>query len=213
MAHDRRAGGDQQLDLRCDARPALELHGVRAALLEEADRGPQRLLGGCLVGAERQVRHDERPGGRADHRAHHRQQLVDGDRHGRGVAEHVVAGRVTDQQDRHVGRLEDPGGEHVVGGEHRPALTALLGALQVARADAAVGDTAVQGRQLGHGGPPQIGTRGRPPRAGVRSPDLSRVPSHARPVCVARPTRPAVAERLRIGTAGRTVLHLRDDRV
>ena len=49
-----------RLDLRHDVRAALELDGVRAALLHEPHRRLERLLGRGLVGAERQVGDDQR---------------------------------------------------------------------------------------------------------------------------------------------------------
>ena len=190
VAHDRHAGRDEQLDLRRDAAAALELDRVGADRLQEAHGGRERLLRGGLVGAERQVGDDHRPARRADHRAHHGQQLVDGDRDGRGVPEHVVAGRVADEQHRDAGRLEDRCGEHVVRRQHRPPLTAVLGALQVARADAAVRDAAVEagrsiagepeGAEVGRGadadtacsgmGTASVVTQGQPPRLGAAVP-------------------------------------------
>jgi hypothetical protein len=53
---------------------------VRAALLEHPDGRGERLLGGRLVGAERQVGDDQRPPGRRRDRADGRDELVDGDR-------------------------------------------------------------------------------------------------------------------------------------
>ena len=55
-----------------------------------------------------------------------RDQIVDGDRDRGLVAEHHVAGPVPDQQHRNPRLIEDPGGEGVVGGEHRPLLAAGL---------------------------------------------------------------------------------------
>ena len=60
VGHHRDAGARQRLDLRREPRPALELDGVRPALLHEPEGGGQRLLGADLVAAERQVRDDER---------------------------------------------------------------------------------------------------------------------------------------------------------
>ena len=123
------------LDLRDDGDAALELHRVRAALLHEPHRRRQRLLGRGLVGAERQVGDDQRVLRAAAHGAHQRQQLVDGHRQRRLVAEDVVGGRVADEQHRDAGLVEDLRGVLVVGGQHREALAALLHRAQVVDAD------------------------------------------------------------------------------
>ena len=60
VRHHRDAGPDERLDLRREPRPALQLDGVRAALLHEPEGGGERLLRADLVAAERQVGHDER---------------------------------------------------------------------------------------------------------------------------------------------------------
>ena len=80
VGHHRDAGAGDRLDLRGDAAAALELDGVRAALLHEPDGGAQRLGRALLVRAERQVADDQRALGGADHRAYQGEQLVDGDR-------------------------------------------------------------------------------------------------------------------------------------
>src|SRR5699024_3482318 len=51
---------------------------------------------------------------------------------------------VADEQDRDAGLVEDPGAGGVVGGQHRPTLTAFLGPGQVTNGDAPMGDTAVE---------------------------------------------------------------------
>ncbi len=85
----------------------------------------------ALVGAERQVGDDERATDRAGHRTRQRDELVDGDRQGGLVAVDVVRGGVADEQHRDAGLVEGGRGVHVVGGEHRPLLAALLHLAQV----------------------------------------------------------------------------------
>jgi hypothetical protein len=92
MGHHRDAGAGEGVDLRGDARPALQLDGVRAALLHEAERRGERLLGAGLVAAEREVGHDERALRTPHHGLDQRQQLVDRDRERVLVPVDVVGG-------------------------------------------------------------------------------------------------------------------------
>jgi hypothetical protein len=140
----RNAGRDQVLDLAGDPVAAFELDGVGARLLQEPAGGGQRVLAGALVGTERQVGHDHGPAGAADHRRGQRDEVIDGHRDRGVVPEHDHAGRVADEQHRDPGLVEDVGGERVVGGEHRPLLTAGLGGRDVADGDPSPGLAAVQ---------------------------------------------------------------------
>ena len=80
VPHHRDAGTDD------GARPvdgratALDLHGVRPALLEESLGGVDGVLVGGLVGAERQVGDEERGGEAPPHGLGEREHFVDGDR-------------------------------------------------------------------------------------------------------------------------------------
>ena len=120
----------------------------------------ERLLGRGLVGPERQVADDHRPLRRAHHGPRQRQQVIEPHRHGRLVAEHVVAGGVADEQHRDAGLVEDLGAEHVVGRQHPPAFAAFLCCLQVAHRHAPGADPAVEGRHRGRVGTRSDGLRG-----------------------------------------------------
>ena len=131
VGHHRDPGPGEQLDLAGHLGAALELDRVRVRLLHEPHGGVEGLLGRGLVGAEREVGHHHRAARRAGHGPHQRQQLVDGHRQRGLVAVDVVGGGVTDQEHRDAGLVEGGGGVHVVGGEHRPLLAALLHLAQV----------------------------------------------------------------------------------
>jgi hypothetical protein len=144
VRHHRDAGAGDRGDLVGHPPPALELHGVTAALLHEPHRRAQGLGRALLVRAERQVPDHQRVPGRPDHGADQREQLLLGHRHGRLVPEDVVGRRVADQQHRDADPVEQGGGVLVVRGEHRPLLAALLGGEQVAGAHPAGGRAPVQ---------------------------------------------------------------------
>ena len=119
VAHDRHAGAHDR------ARPlggALDLDRVAARLLDEPVRRRDRLLVGRLVGAERQVADQQRRAQAAPDGGGEHQQLVDRDRDGVGVAEHVVGGAVADEHDVDAGRLGDLRARVVVGGDHHDRL-------------------------------------------------------------------------------------------
>ena len=149
VGHDRDAGAGERVDLRGEPGPALELDGVRAALLHEPDAGLQRLAGRDLVAAERQIGDDQRVRRPTDDGLHQRHQLVDGDGDGVVVAVDVVAGGVADEQDRDAGLVEDLRGVAIVGGEHRPALAPLLHLGEVVEAGALGAGRGAVGRLLG----------------------------------------------------------------
>ena len=119
------------LDVRREPRPALQLDRVRAALLHEPDRGREGLLGAHLVAAERQIGHHQRRLRAPYDGLDQRHQLVDRHRDRVVVAVHVVGRRIADEQHRDARLVEDLRGVHVVGGEHRPPLPALLHLPQV----------------------------------------------------------------------------------
>ncbi len=155
VPHDGNAGADEQLDLGDHRLAALELDRVRHALLHEAGRRRERLLRARLVGPEGQVRDDHGVPRGARHGAAERDEVVDGDRDRRLEAVDVVARRVADEQDGDPRLVEDLRGVHVVGGEHRPALSPLLHLPQVRDANALLRRRlragAVGSRGLGHG--------------------------------------------------------------
>jgi hypothetical protein len=131
VCHHRDAGGAQGRDLRGDPLATLQLDGMRAGFLHEPDRGVQRRGRARLVAAERQVGDHQSVRCTAHDAAHQWNQLVDRDRHRGVVAVDDVGGRITDQQHRDTGVVEDPGGGVVVGREHRPLVAFGLHFLQV----------------------------------------------------------------------------------
>ena len=182
MAHHRDARRDQFLDLVQHPVAALELDRVRAGLLQEPGRRGQRLLRRALVRAERQVSHDQRPASAPDHRGGQRDQLVQGHRDRAVVPVHDHRRRVADQQHGDAGVVEDPRGQRVVRGQHRPLLAAGLGRRQIAHRDPAGRLPAVQPftpdsrsaawsrpcrshQQLPSSGPPRLEALLRRPRA------------------------------------------------
>ena len=135
MAHHRHAGAHDRARPLGHRAAALELDGVAAGLLDEPVRGADRLLVGGLVGAERQVADQQRRLQAAPHGRREHQQLVDGDRHGVRVAEHVVGGRVADQHDVDAGLLDDHRARVVVGGDHHDRLAERAHLVQLAERD------------------------------------------------------------------------------
>ena len=107
VRHHRDAGRHDAADLLGAAHAALELDRVGAGLLHEAERGVQRLVGPGLVRAERHVGDDERALHGAGDGAGQRDEVVDRHRQRRVVAEHVVAGRVADEQEVDARPVED----------------------------------------------------------------------------------------------------------
>ena len=77
-----------------------------------------RLFVGHLVGPERQVGHQQRPGQAAVHGAHQDEELIDGDSNRARVAEHDVGGAVAHQHDVDAGGVDDLCRRVVVGGDH-----------------------------------------------------------------------------------------------
>ena len=98
VPHDADPRADDRLRAR-ERRPRpFELDDVRARLLDEADRVPDRVLVGDLVRAEGHVADDERPAGAAGDGARHEEHLVHRHRHRRRlVPEHDHRGRVPDE--------------------------------------------------------------------------------------------------------------------
>ena len=131
VAHHRDAGLDEQAHRLGDARAALQLDGLRAALLEHAAGVAQGVGGAGLVAHERHVGDDVRLAGGADDGLHVVQHLVHG--HGdRGVvAEDDVAEAVADEDERDAGLFDEAGGRVVVGGDHDDLLAASLHRLEV----------------------------------------------------------------------------------
>ena len=165
VAHHRDARRDQVLDVVRDPLAALELDRVRARFLHEPDGGVQRLGRRRLVGAEGQVRDHHRPAGSADDGGGERDQVIDGHRDRGVVAEDHVARRVADQQHRDPGLVEDPRGERVVGGEHRPLLAARLSGGDVPDRDPAGLLAAVERLGLAAGGMVMLTTSSKPPKS------------------------------------------------
>ncbi len=122
VTHDRHAGADDRSRTVGRGAAALELDRVAARLLDEAVRGLDRLRVAGLVGPERQVADQQRRLQAAPHGAREHQQLLDGHRHGVGVAEHVVGRGVADQHDVDAGLLDHERARVVVGGDHHDRL-------------------------------------------------------------------------------------------
>ena len=99
VSHHRDAGGDDALDAGEHRSCALELDGVGARLLDEADRVAHRVLVRDLERPERHVRDDERPARAARHGAREDQHLLHRRRDRRLVAEHGHRGRVADENE------------------------------------------------------------------------------------------------------------------
>jgi hypothetical protein len=131
VGHDGDAGLDHGLDRGGIVGAALDLDSVGQAFLEEPDAGADCLLRGHLIAAERQVGHDERPLGAAGHGTAQGQQLVHRDRKAGLVAEDVVRGRITDEEDLNSGFIENFGCVLLVGSQHGELRPVPLGLLQV----------------------------------------------------------------------------------
>jgi hypothetical protein len=97
VRHHRDARRHHRLDVRREARPTLQLHGVRPGLLHEPDGGGEGLLGVHLVAAERQVGHHQRRRRPAYDGLDQRHELVDRHRDRVVVAVDVVACGIPDQ--------------------------------------------------------------------------------------------------------------------
>ena len=137
VAHHRDPSGHDRLDMRREPPAALQLDRVRAAFLHEPDRRRDRLLRRHLVGAEREVSHNESPLHGPGHAPGQEEQFVHRHRQRGVVPVDVVRGGVADQQYRDAGLVEQLGRVHVVCGEHRPRLAAVLQLLQVVDTDPA----------------------------------------------------------------------------
>ena len=107
VRHHRYSGSDDLFDLFRTAPTPFQLDGVRTRLLHESDCIVQCVIRASLVGAERQVGNDQCALSSAHHGPTQRNQLFD--RHGkrRVVAEHCVAGRITDEQKVDPGAIEN----------------------------------------------------------------------------------------------------------
>ena len=138
VRHDGNAAAREQLDLRHHGSAALQLHGVGAGLLHEADRGVEGLLRPRPGTSRRAGRDHERPRHETScHGPHQRDELIDRHRQRGLVAVDVVARAVADQQHGDARLVERLGRVLLVGGEHRPLLAALLHLQQVVGADPA----------------------------------------------------------------------------
>ena len=126
MPHHRDPGVNDRPHAGQHATGTLELDGVGAALLDEANGVAHRVLVGYLVRAERHVANHQRPAHRARYRAGHEQHLVHGHRDGRFVAEDHHGGAVADQEDVHAGGFGQSCASCVVRGHHRDPGTGAL---------------------------------------------------------------------------------------
>ena len=122
VAHHRHAGVDDRLRALDRDPAALELDDVAARLLDVPRRGLDRLLVRALVGAERQVAHQERRAQPAANGAGEDEHLVQAHRGGGRVAEHGHRRGVADQDQIHPGLLGDFGRREVVGRDHHDRL-------------------------------------------------------------------------------------------
>ena len=126
VAHDRDPGADDRAHAGEHRPSALELHGVGARLLDEADRVPQRVLVRDLERAEGHVRDDERPTRPARDGARQHQHLVHRGRDGRVVAEHGHRRGVADEDEVDARLVGEAPSRRVVGGHHDDPLRAQL---------------------------------------------------------------------------------------
>ena len=108
MAHHGDPAADERPHAREHRPGALELDGLGARLLEEADGVRDRLVVGDLEGAERHVGDHERPLRAARDRAREHDHLVDRRGDGRLVAEHDHRGGVADEDQVDAGRVGEP---------------------------------------------------------------------------------------------------------
>ncbi len=117
MPHHRDAALDQRLHGADHRRPALELHRLRAGLLEGPPGVADGLLDRHLVGEEREVDDQQRACEPAAHGGAVVDHLVEGGAE-RGLPPgHHLVHRVPDEDDVHPGRVEEPGMQGVVAGE------------------------------------------------------------------------------------------------
>ena len=105
---------------------ALELDGVGARLLDEADRVPDGVLVGDLERAERHVGDHERPARAARDRAGEDEHLLHRRRDGRVVAEHGHRGRVADEHEVGARLVGEAAAGRVVRGHHHDRLAPRL---------------------------------------------------------------------------------------
>jgi hypothetical protein len=126
VPHHRDPGRDDRLHAR-ERRPgALELDDVRAALLDEADSGFDRLLVGDVVAPEGEVADNERPLRRTRDGACQEQHLVHGRGDGAVVTEHDHRGGVADEDEIDARVLGEPRPRRVVRGDHDDLLAVAL---------------------------------------------------------------------------------------
>ena len=115
--------------------PPSSLTAWAPALLHEPHGRVVGLLRRALVGTEGQVADDQRATYRPGDGTREGKQLVDRDGERGLVAVDVVRRTVADEQHLDAGLVEDLRGVHVVRGQHREALTALLHLAQVLGTD------------------------------------------------------------------------------
>src|SRR5437867_2830161 len=131
VAHHRDPGLDERAYSLSDANPAFQFHRLRAAFLQHAARVRQRLRRPGLVTHERHIGHDMSTSRAADHRLNVVQHLIHRYRDRGVVAENHHTQTVADQDQRDTGRLHEPRGGVVVGGEHDDLLASPLHRFQV----------------------------------------------------------------------------------
>ena len=127
VAHDRDPRLDDALRAREHRAGALELDDVGAALLDEANRGANRVLVGDLVRAERQVADHDRALGLLGDGSREEQHLVHGHWDGGAfVAEDDHRRCVSDEDHVDAGVLREARAGRVVGSDHDDLVAALL---------------------------------------------------------------------------------------
>ena len=126
VAHHGNARADERPHPRQHRPRALDLHGVGAGFLDEADAFSTAGSSETWKEPNGMSRDDERPPRAARHRARQHDHLVHRRRHGRGVAEHGHRRRVADEDDVHAGLVGQAAARRVVRRDHDDPLAALL---------------------------------------------------------------------------------------
>ena len=111
---------------------------MRVRLFHEAKRGVQRLVRARLIRAEGHVRNDEGALYSTGDGARQRDEVVDGHRQSRVVAENVVTGRVADEQKVDASRVEDGCSQLVIAGQPGELQPTLFRVLKVSGTNAFV---------------------------------------------------------------------------
>ncbi len=142
VTHHRDARADDRRDAGQGRACALELDGVRAGLLDEADRVLERLGVRDLERAERHVGDHERPARTARHRARQHDHLVHRRGDGGVVAEDGHRRRVADEDEVGAGLVREAAGRRVVRRDHDDRLAARLHAGQLGDGELAGGGRA-----------------------------------------------------------------------